>query len=180
MEDEPLRPEELAPLARRASDGDANAFAAIVRVTQADVWRACAALVDRESADDLTQDTFLRAYRALPGFAANASVRTWLLSIARHVCIDEIRARGRRRRNTRLLPPTSGHTEPWGHVELLVLIESLSAERREAFVLTQIVGLGYAEAAEVCACPVGTIRSRVARARNDLVTRLRVDDSGEA
>ena len=59
-------------------------------------------------------------------------------------------------------------------------VASLAPDRREAFVLTQIVGLGYAEAAEVCACPVGTIRSRVARARADLVAALEVPGSGAA
>jgi RNA polymerase sigma-70 factor (ECF subfamily) len=52
------------------------------------------------------------------------------------------------------------------------LLAGLDRERRLAFVLTQVVGLSYAEAAEVCECPVGTIRSRVARARADLVARL--------
>ena len=48
-------------------------------------------------------------------------------------------------------------------------------ERREAFIATQVLGLSYAEAADVCGCPVGTIRSRVARAREDLVTAYRQD-----
>ncbi|MBB2947846.1 RNA polymerase sigma factor (sigma-70 family) [Actinoplanes lutulentus] len=52
------------------------------------------------------------------------------------------------------------------------LLAGLSDERREAFVVTQVLGLSYAEAAEVCECPVGTIRSRVARAREDLVTAM--------
>jgi RNA polymerase sigma-70 factor (ECF subfamily) len=52
------------------------------------------------------------------------------------------------------------------------LVAALEPERREAFVLTQVVGLSYAEAADVCSCPVGTIRSRVARARADLVSAL--------
>ncbi len=52
------------------------------------------------------------------------------------------------------------------------LVAGLEPERREAFVLTQVVGLSYAEAADVCSCPVGTIRSRVARARADLVDGL--------
>ena len=55
-------------------------------------------------------------------------------------------------------------------VALAGLLAALDDERREAFVLTQLVGLSYAEAAEVCGCPVGTIRSRVARARSDLVS----------
>jgi RNA polymerase sigma-70 factor, ECF subfamily len=52
------------------------------------------------------------------------------------------------------------------------LLEGLDHDRKQAFVLTQVLGLSYAEAAEVCGCPVGTIRSRVARARLDLVARF--------
>ncbi|MGW5671249.1 sigma factor-like helix-turn-helix DNA-binding protein, partial [Micromonospora sp. NPDC003776] len=58
-------------------------------------------------------------------------------------------------------------------VTLRRLVAALAPERREAFVATQIVGLSYAEAAEVCGCPVGTIRSRVARAREDLIAAWR-------
>jgi RNA polymerase sigma-70 factor (ECF subfamily) len=62
--------------------------------------------------------------------------------------------------------------DPAGSVAMRSLVASLEPERREAFVLTQVVGLSYAEAADVCSCPVGTIRSRVARARADLVDAL--------
>jgi RNA polymerase sigma-70 factor (ECF subfamily) len=58
------------------------------------------------------------------------------------------------------------------HLALLDLLATLSPDRREAFVATQVLGLSYAEAAEVCGCPVGTIRSRVARARNDLIAAM--------
>jgi RNA polymerase sigma-70 factor (ECF subfamily) len=57
-------------------------------------------------------------------------------------------------------------------VELAQLVAGLDADRRDAFVLTQVVGLSYAEAAEVCGCPVGTIRSRVSRARQDLLAAI--------
>ena len=59
-----------------------------------------------------------------------------------------------------------------GEVVLNDLLRALPADRREAFVATQVLGLSYAEAAEVCGCPVGTIRSRVARAREDLVVAV--------
>jgi len=160
-----------------AARGDAVAFADLVRATQADVWRACAALVDAQSADDLVQETYLRAHRSLPSFAGDSSVRTWLLSIARHVCIDEVRARGRRRRLLAAQPPRPSYVEPHGGVELQLLISELPAERREAFVLTQLVGLSYDEAAAVCKCPVGTIRSRVARARTDLMMAMRAAET---
>lgn len=163
-------------LARAAARGDAVAFAELVRATQGDVWRACMALVDRESADDLAQETYLQAHRALPRFDGRSSVRTWLLSIARHVCHDEIRRRSRRRRTATVYVPgvVADHA---GAVELEIVLASLEPDRREAFVLTQVIGLSYLEAAQVCGCPVGTIRSRVARARSELVEAIVGDDA---
>lgn len=161
----------LEEAAHAAARGDAVAFAELVRATQADVWRACTALVDRDCADDLVQETYLRAHRALPRFDGRSSVRTWLLSIARHVCMDELRARSRRRRAT-AEPDRTVVADHAGEVELGLMLGQLDAERREAFVLTQLVGLSYLEAAQVCGCPVGTIRSRVARARSDLVSAI--------
>jgi len=69
-----------------------------------------------------------------------------------------------------------------GEVDLDEAIRALAPERREAFVLTQVTGLSYAEAAEVCEVPVGTIRSRVARARADLLDAVAagVDEPGSA
>lgn len=169
----PRTPEELAAAAQR---GDAVAFADLVRLTQADVWRACAALVDAQSADDLAQETYLRAHRSLSRFAGESSFRTWLLSIARHVCVDEIRTRTRRRRLVASQPPRPASTEPEHAVDLELLIAGLPPERREAFVLTQVVGLSYDEAAAVSRCAVGTIRSRVARARADLIAAMQSAD----
>jgi RNA polymerase sigma-70 factor (ECF subfamily) len=74
--DEPTR------WALAARDGDSAAEAAFVRCTQAEVWRFVASLIDLGSADDLTQETYLRAFRALPQFEGRSSVRTWLLGIA--------------------------------------------------------------------------------------------------
>ena len=56
------------------------------------VWQLCGSLVDDQSADDLAQETFIRAVRTLPRFRGDASARTWLLAIARHACMDELRA----------------------------------------------------------------------------------------
>ena len=88
----------LDELALRAAAGDRVALSDLVRATQADVWRLCAHLVDRQSADDLTQDVYARAITALPRFRGDSPVRLWLLGIARHVCVDEVRRRSRRRR----------------------------------------------------------------------------------
>jgi RNA polymerase sigma-70 factor, ECF subfamily len=171
--------EELDRLASAAVDGDPLATAALVRATQSDVWRLCAALGDRQSADDLTQETYLRAFGALHRFEGRSSLRTWLLAIARRVCADAVRSRRRRRltlvrddADLEALDPGDGADHVGEGVVVTDLLARLTPDRREAFVLTQLLGLPYAEAAEVAGCPVGTIRSRVARARADLVDAL--------
>lgn len=166
--------DELTSLARAAGRGDRTALARLVRETQADVWRLCAHLVDPASADDLAQDTYLRAIPALRRFRGDAPVRVWLLAIARRACAAEIAARSRDRQLAARLaaapdaalaqPPV----EPGAQAMADGLLAALEPGRRAAFVLTQMLGCSYAEAAAVCGCPVGTIRSRVARAREDL------------
>jgi RNA polymerase sigma-70 factor, ECF subfamily len=163
--------------ALRARRGDAVAAAEFVRLTQADVWRMCANLGSRGAADDLTQETYARAFAALHRYAGRSSARTWLLAIARHVCADAVRSAVR----VRALPSLRERlaADPADGVTARALLDSLDVERREAFVLTQLVGLSYAEAADVCGCPVGTIRSRVARARAELVDQFGQDDLRE-
>jgi RNA polymerase sigma-70 factor (ECF subfamily) len=166
--------DEVTRAALAARDGDPAAAARFVCATQADVWRLCAYLGDQSEADDLTQETYLRAFRALPRFAGRSSARTWLLAIARRTCADGIRERRRRpsveHRAGPVEPPAAPDVSDG--VALRGVLADLDLDRRQAFVLTQLVGLSYAEAAEVCGCPVGTIRSRVARARDDLVAAL--------
>jgi RNA polymerase sigma-70 factor, ECF subfamily len=168
--------DETTSLALAARAGDPAAQAAFVRATQAEVWRFTAALVDPGAADDLTQDTFLRAFKALPAFEARSTARTWLLGIARRTCADHLRAVVRRRRlDARLAAEAwtaSPAPDPAHRLTTADLLGRLSDERRTAFVLTQVLGLSYAEAAEVEDVPVGTIRSRVARARDELVTAV--------
>jgi RNA polymerase sigma-70 factor, ECF subfamily len=162
--------DELTRLLLAAADGDRLALAAFVRRTQADVWRFVAHLVDPGVADDLTQEVYLRALRTIPRFRGDSSARTWLLTVARRVAADEIRSRQRRRR----LPDPELDDVPdrAGEVALHELIAALDDDRREAFVLTQLLGLSYAEAAAAAGVPIGTIRSRVARAREQLVAAL--------
>ncbi|MGY1914380.1 sigma-70 family RNA polymerase sigma factor [Blastococcus sp. SYSU DS0973] len=171
--------DDLARVAADAAAGDPLAAAALVRETQSDVWRLCAALGDRDAADDLTQETYLRAFAALHRFEGRSSVRTWLLAIARRVCADSLRSRRRRRlslvreaSDLELLAATGSGDAVAEGAAVTDLLGRLALDRREAFVLTQLLGLSYAEAADVIGCPVGTIRSRVARARADLVTSL--------
>ncbi len=171
--------DELERVAAAAVDGDPLAAATLVRATQSDVWRLCAALGDRDTADDLTQETYARAFAALHRFEGRSSLRTWLLSIARRVCADAVRSRRRRRltlvrddADLETLAPADTADRVGEGAAVTDLLARLDPERREAFALTQLLGLSYAEAAEVAGCPVGTIRSRVARARADLVEAL--------
>jgi RNA polymerase sigma-70 factor (ECF subfamily) len=169
--------DEVTKLAVAAAAGDRIALRGFVCATQTDVWRLCAHLADAAGADDLTQETYLRALKALPSFRGESSARTWLLVIARRTVADAIRSNVRRRRLDTM--PRGGHVEA-GSTDAVVLrcaIDALDQDRKAAFVLTQLLGLSYVEAAEVCGVPVGTIRSRIARARSDLVVALDRDAS---
>nr|WP_312867042.1 sigma-70 family RNA polymerase sigma factor [Streptomyces zagrosensis] len=164
-----------------ARGGDTEAVDQFIRATQRDVWRYVSRLSnDPQSADDLVQETYLRALRSLPRFEGRSSARTWLLSIARYTVVDRLRFNAAR--------PRLSDTDDWQTaaelaqsrelpgfdegVALSQLLGQLPYERREAFVLTQLLGLPYAEAALVAGCPVGTVRSRVARAREALIAQL--------
>jgi RNA polymerase sigma-70 factor (ECF subfamily) len=162
----------LRPYLDAALEGDDVAVTALVRMTQADVWRVCRALGSPGEVDDLVQETYLRALGAMPRFRGEAPVRLWLLSIARRVCADHVRRRQRRRRLTERLAREATHEHVVGPDVVDDLIAALTPDRREAFVLTQLVGLSYEEAAAVAGCPIGTIRSRVARARADLAAAV--------
>lgn len=166
--------DELAGWADAARDGDPVALTALIRATQDDVRRLCRYLVDQASADDLSQETYVRALQALPSYQARSPFRPWLLSIARRTCADELRRRTRRRSLLVRLRGGLSETVPdrSGDVAATDLLSRLDPDRRAAFVLTQVLGLSYAEAAQACEVPVGTIRSRVARARDDLVAHL--------
>jgi RNA polymerase sigma-70 factor (ECF subfamily) len=169
--------DELTSLARAAGRGDRDALARFVRQTQSDVWRLCAHLVDPAAADDLTQETYLRAIPALRRFRGDAPVRAWLLTIARRCCAAEIGARARDRDLSARLAAESAVgslpvPEPGAQAAIGLLLAALDQDRRTAFVLTQMIGCSYAEAASICGVPVGTIRSRVARARADLDAML--------
>lgn len=164
-----------------ARGGDPLAVERFVRALHRDVRRYVAYLsADPQAADDLTQDTFLRALGSLHRFEGRSSARTWLLSIARRAVIDSLRYTAAR--------PRLADTDDWQSaaeraqsrnlpgfddgIALAELLATLPDERREAFVLTQLLGLPYAEAALVSGCPVGTVRSRVARARSSLIGLL--------
>ena len=172
----------LTRLLVAARDGDRIALERFVAETQGDVWRLCRYLGDAAYADDLAQETYERAIGSIHRFRADGSARGWLLTIARRTCVDHTRRAARRRRLDRAVRAESTAGSAHGNlsapdmsarVDLDDVLAHLDHDRRSAFVLTQVLGLRYDEAAEVLDCPIGTIRSRVARARVDLVAMMR-------
>lgn len=168
-----------------AQQGDRSAAAAFIRATAAPLRRLLGYLADPGEVEDLVQETYLRAFASLSRYRRACSARAWLFAIARHVAADQVRQHQRSPRRTNRDPSSDGGREldarhstpaPDGLVELRVAIAALDPQRREAFVLTRIAGLSYGEAALVCDCPVGTIRSRVFRARADLLIALAGDE----
>lgn len=164
----------LTSTALKARDGDRVALEGLMRLVQGDVWRLCKYMVDAQSADDLAQDALIKMIGSLHRVTAEHNVRAWTLGIARHTCLDEIRRRQRRRK----LQKDYEGTRPVlvsaedSSLDIRELIARIDVDRRDAFVLTQLVGLSYEEVAEMCECPIGTVRSRVARARLDLQTLI--------
>jgi RNA polymerase sigma-70 factor (ECF subfamily) len=173
--------EAVTELALAAARGNPRALEAFIKATQQDVWRFVTYLSDVGTADDLTQETFLRAIGAIERFSGRSSARTWLLAIARRVVADYIRHAQSRPRTAPGADPEhllSGDRHARGFedlVEVTTMIAGLTTEQREALLLTQLLGLPYADAAAVCGCPVGTIRSRVARARDALLADVERD-----
>jgi RNA polymerase sigma factor, sigma-70 family len=165
--------EAITRLALAAKAGDRQAAAEFVRSTQPGLLRFLTVLADRGDVEDLAQETYLRAMPALAGFDARSSARTWLYAIARRVAADHVRHAQRRPRTSPLEHLDESHQGVPSQFDEAValhdLLRGLAPERREAFALTQLLGLSYEEAARVCDCPVGTIRSRVSRARDDLI-----------
>ena len=163
--------DELTPLALAARGGDRNALAALFGALQPEVWRYCASMVGTADADDVAQDAMIRVVSAIANYAGTAPARVWVLGVVRHTCLDWLRSAYRRRALMERLQrqPRDGHRTEHGWIETADLLAHLDTDRREAFVLTQLLGFSYEQAAETCGCEIGTIRSRVARARLDLL-----------
>lgn len=169
--------DELTALALAAGRGDRVALSEFIRASQSDVWRFVARAAGRQVADDLTQETYLRVLGALPAFEGRSSARSWLLAIARRVVVDRVRHEVVRPRlvgvdAAELEALAPGRPDPTDRIEVEQSLARLDPERRMALVLTQLMGFSYAETAEICGCPVGTVRSRVARARAELLAHV--------
>lgn len=178
-------------LVRRVQRGDSTAFDALVRKYQ----HRIVALIGRYIADwsecqDVAQETFIRAYRALPNFRGDSQFYTWLHRIAVNTAKNHLVASSRR-------PPTddvdaadaeqydSGirlrdtatpeHELLRQEIELTVMraVESLPDELRMAINLREVEGLSYEEIAARMDCPIGTVRSRIFRAREAIDNELR-------
>lgn len=159
---------DLEAAALAAAAGDRDAFAGLCSAIEGDVWRYCWAILgERDLADEAAQETFVRAVTAIRRFRGDAPVKAWICVIARRVCFDMLRRRPRI--PTPVDPALAAFRSspaPGDFVDSLMLLRSLDQDLRSAFVLTQLLGLSYAEAADTAGVPVGTIRSRVHRARS--------------
>ncbi|KGM57522.1 RNA polymerase sigma factor RpoE [Lysobacter arseniciresistens ZS79] len=178
-------------LVRRAQRGDSTAFDALVRKYQHRIIGLIGRYVaDWSECQDVAQDTFVRAYRALPNFRGDAQFYTWLHRIAVNTAKNHLVAQNRR-------PPTDdidvGDAEQFDtatrlrdtdtperelmrrQVEQTVMrvVEGLPGELRDAISMREAEGLSYEEIAQRMGCPIGTVRSRIFRAREAIDNELR-------
>ena len=174
---------DAALLAEAAAGGEA-AFVELYRRRRDDVYRFAYALSrSRSFAQDATQEVFLQVLENAGRFdAAKGTARAWLLGCARHVVIDRLRAEKRRSDEAPEQTTAADHElrvlNEQRLVRLHAAIARLPLEYREALVLCELAELPYAEAAAVLDCPVGTVRSRLHRARGLLTASLRAAEGG--
>jgi RNA polymerase sigma-70 factor (ECF subfamily) len=186
-------------LVQRAQRGDKRAFGLLVNKYQRKISRLLARMI-RESADvdDVVQDAFIKAYRALPSFRGESAFYTWLYRIAINTAKNHFAALGRRGESLSIDaddgeggeggPVISDVATPEAEIQSRQLahavnqaMEALPEELRSAIVLRELEGLSYEEIAEAMNCPVGTVRSRIFRAREAIALQLRplLDSNGE-
>jgi RNA polymerase sigma-70 factor (ECF subfamily) len=175
-------------LVRRAQAGDLRAFEALVERHRDVVFRVAARVVGTGDADDVSQDAFLRAFHRLGRFRGNAAFRAWLLQITRNAALDHLARRHDERYvdggldGDRAGAVASSERPPADRLavrerteRLELKLRSLSPERRVALVLRDVEGLTYEEIATITDTPVATVKTRLHRARNDLVHLLRTN-----
>jgi RNA polymerase sigma-70 factor, ECF subfamily len=182
-------------LVDRAQQGDARAFEMLVVKYQRRIERLIARMVrDSDLVHDVAQETFIRAYRALPQFRGESAFYTWLYRIAVNTAkktLVEIKRDPVLTESARLRAGDDDETyrsdNELSHGEtpeallaskeiaatVNAAIDALSDELRQAITLREIEGLSYEEIADVMNCPIGTVRSRIFRAREAIASRLR-------
>ena len=165
-------------LARR---GDLAAVEDLVRTYQADAYRFAWYLTrDHALSEDVTQEAFIRMFRFMASYRGGTRFTSWLFSIVRNCAMDALR---RERRTVSIDPGTTDVERPvadaTARAELGAALRAVSDEHRESFLLVEVFGLSYQEAADVLGVRVGTIKSRMFRARQALCGALADDDAGE-
>ena len=167
----------------RARAGDTAAFAALVRRHQDRVFGFILRMLDtRDEAMELTQDVFVKAWPALPGWRPEARFSTWLLQIARNAALDQLR----RRRLIQFAPlddgmdvadtapgPEARYASRQRQALLENALQQIAAEHREILLLREVEDLSYGELAAVLGIAEGTVKSRLARARAALLEHFR-------
>lgn len=139
-----------------------------------------------DRADDLVQETLIKGWAAAERFEPGTSLRAWLFTIMRNTYYSDYRKQHRELQNNRndltAAAEPMANPEQDGHLDLedlKVALASLPPDQREAILLVGAAGVSYEEAAHVCGCAVGTIKSRVNRARRKLMAQLSVDSIEE-
>ena len=171
-------------LALRCRNGDGEAFEQIYVRHEGAVFRYAYYLTgNREDAADIKQETFLRAYRAIPAFRAEADLRTWLLKICVNLCRDRARSWSHRRityheapENLISIVQANSPQQALEHAHLIQMIlralRGLTPAQREIIVLHTIENLDYPEIGRILGCAATTAKMRVFRARKCLKDRV--------
>jgi RNA polymerase sigma-70 factor, ECF subfamily len=171
-------------LIERTLRGELSAFERLVERHRGIVFRTAARIVGPDEAEDVTQDTFLRAFHRLDQYRGSAAFRTWLLQIAQNAAFNTL-ARARRRATEPTsesdnVPDRDPVRQPASELErrerqqrLELKLELLRPEYRSLLVLRDLEGLSYTEIADVLNMPLGSVKGRLHRARADLIELLR-------
>jgi RNA polymerase sigma-70 factor, ECF subfamily len=173
-----------ATLIERTLEGDLTAFEALVERHRAIVFRVAARIVGPDDADDVSQDTFLRAFHRLGQYRGTASFRTWLLQITQNTALNALDwARRRPTAPAEDAPEAADsdlHRQPASELErrerqqrLELKLGALRPEYRSLLVLRDLEGLSYGEIASVLEMPLGSVKGRLHRARDELIGLLR-------
>jgi RNA polymerase sigma-70 factor, ECF subfamily len=137
-----------------------------------------------DRADDLVQETLMKAWKYHESYTPGTNMKAWLYTILRNEFYTQLRKRKREVEDADGLysNKVAVHAEQDGHLEMVdltVALSKLPEDQREAIILVGASGFSYEEAAKICGCAVGTIKSRVNRARNKLTELLELDGSAK-